>query len=174
MPNSRRHFLGRSSAALMTARVACRRKTPDTAVLPAGSPPAFGGAPDVGPAVSPSTLAEAEKLVQFELSASERQTAAGNWRSSIAPLYERRVEPRKFAPIESDFHERSLFGEVPGAALADCRSDTPTWSLLQKSEYDLGMSAADSHDSSAGVSIGGPYDSGREDRRANLSQRPVG
>jgi len=48
--------------------------------------------------VSTSTFVEAEKLVQFELSPTERETAAGNWRSSMAPLYERRVGPRKFFP----------------------------------------------------------------------------
>jgi Asp-tRNA(Asn)/Glu-tRNA(Gln) amidotransferase A subunit family amidase len=48
--------------------------------------------------VSTSTFAEAEKLVQFGLSPAERETAAGNWRSSMAPLYERRVGPRKFFP----------------------------------------------------------------------------
>jgi len=52
----------------------------------------------MGPAVSTSTFAEAEKLVQFQLSDPERETAAGNWRSSMAPLYERRVGPRKFNP----------------------------------------------------------------------------
>jgi Asp-tRNA(Asn)/Glu-tRNA(Gln) amidotransferase A subunit family amidase len=87
----------------MAALAACRKPTPNStsassASLPPGAPPAFGTAPDVGPAVSTSTFAEAEKLVQFPLSASERETAAGNWRSSMAPLYERRVGPRKFFP----------------------------------------------------------------------------
>ncbi len=36
--------------------------------------------------------------MQFELSPSERDTAAHNWRSSMAPLYERRTGPRKFSP----------------------------------------------------------------------------
>src|SRR5438128_1953122 len=35
---------------------------------PAGAPSAFGTGPAVGPEVSPSTLAEAEKLMQVELS----------------------------------------------------------------------------------------------------------
>jgi len=48
--------------------------------------------------VSPATFADAEKLVQFEMIPSERATAAGNWRSSMAPAYERRVGPRKFSP----------------------------------------------------------------------------
>jgi Asp-tRNA(Asn)/Glu-tRNA(Gln) amidotransferase A subunit family amidase len=58
-------------------------------------------APDVGPAVSSSTFAEAEKLMQFELSAAERQMAAGNWRKTMAPLYERRTGPRRFSPPPS-------------------------------------------------------------------------
>ena len=68
--------------------------------LPAGAPPAFGTAPDVGPPVSTATFAEAEKLVQFDLTPPEREMAAGNWRKSMAPLYERRVGPRKL-PIET-------------------------------------------------------------------------
>jgi len=99
MSNSRRQFLNRASAALMAAATACRKPTPDSAAaLPPGAPPAFGTAPDAGPPVSPSTFAEAEKLVQVELSAEDRQTAAGNWRKSMAPLYERRTGPRKFSP----------------------------------------------------------------------------
>ena len=101
MLNSRRQFLSRASTALMTATVACRKPSPDTETPPPGTPPAFGTAPDVGPPVSPSTFAEAEKLVQFELSAAERQTAASNWRKTMAPLYERRTGPRKFSPPPS-------------------------------------------------------------------------
>jgi Asp-tRNA(Asn)/Glu-tRNA(Gln) amidotransferase A subunit family amidase len=48
--------------------------------------------------VSPATFAEAGKLVQFELTATERDQAAVNWRKSMAPLYERRNGPRKFPP----------------------------------------------------------------------------
>jgi Asp-tRNA(Asn)/Glu-tRNA(Gln) amidotransferase A subunit family amidase len=55
----------------------------------------------VGPPVSTGTFAEAEKLVQFELTAAQRSEAAGNWRKSMAPLYERRTGPRKFAPPAS-------------------------------------------------------------------------
>ncbi|MGA3238068.1 MAG: amidase [Bryobacteraceae bacterium] len=98
MSNSRRHFLSRASAAIMAAAAACRKPAPQSAALPPGAPPAFGTAPDVGPAVSTSTFAEAEKLVQFDLAAAEREMAAGNWRKSMAPLYERRTGPRKFAP----------------------------------------------------------------------------
>jgi hypothetical protein len=103
MPDSRRRFLNRASAVFMAGLAACRKPTASLssgagpATTP-GSPPAFGTAPDVGPVVSAATFAEAEKLVQFELSPSEREQAAGNWRRSMAPLYERRTGPRKFFP----------------------------------------------------------------------------
>jgi Asp-tRNA(Asn)/Glu-tRNA(Gln) amidotransferase A subunit family amidase len=92
MFKSRRQFLSRTSLGLLGAAVA-QAQTP--ADLPPGAPPAFGTAPAVGPAVSTSTFAEAEKLVQVKLSAAERAAAAGNWRNSMAALYERRTGPRK-------------------------------------------------------------------------------
>src|ERR1700730_2870299 len=101
MPNSRRRFLNRASAALLAAMAACRKPTPDSSALPPGAPPAFGTAPEVGPPVSTSTFAEAEKLVRFELTDENRQAAADNWRKSMAPLYERRTGPRKFLPPPS-------------------------------------------------------------------------
>jgi Asp-tRNA(Asn)/Glu-tRNA(Gln) amidotransferase A subunit family amidase len=51
----------------------------------------------VGPAVSPDTFAEGEKLVQFPLSPAARQMAAGNWSRQMAPVYERRTGPRKLS-----------------------------------------------------------------------------
>jgi len=109
MPNSRRGFLGRASTVLLTALAACRRPSASStgaasAVSPdatPGAPPAFGTSPEAGPVVSASTFAEAEKLVQFELTPSEREQAAGNWRRSMAALYERRSGPRKFFPPAS-------------------------------------------------------------------------
>jgi len=65
--------------------------------LPPGAPPAFGAGPAVGPEVSVTTFAEAEKLVQFELTAAERAVAAASWRKTMAGLYERRTGPRKLA-----------------------------------------------------------------------------
>jgi Asp-tRNA(Asn)/Glu-tRNA(Gln) amidotransferase A subunit family amidase len=44
--------------------------------------------------VSPGTFAEAEKLVQVEMTSAERAEAARNWRNSMATLYERRTGPR--------------------------------------------------------------------------------
>ena len=58
-------------------------------------PPAFGTAPAAGPAVTPDDFAHAEKLIQVTLTPAHRDEAAGNWRNSMAPLYERRTGPRK-------------------------------------------------------------------------------
>jgi Asp-tRNA(Asn)/Glu-tRNA(Gln) amidotransferase A subunit family amidase len=101
MSNSRRHFLNFSSTALIAAAAAAPRASPQTQEPTPGAPPAFGTAPEVGPHVSPPTIAEAEKLVQFELNQVEREQAAANWRSAMAPVYERRTGPRKFFPPSS-------------------------------------------------------------------------
>ncbi len=97
MSKSRRQFLSGASIGLAAAASACRKAEQKAAELPPGAPPAFGTAPSVGPEVSPSTFAEAEKLVQVELSAAEREVAAGNWRKAMAPIYERRTGPRKLS-----------------------------------------------------------------------------
>jgi len=97
MSKSRRQFLTRAPLALLGAAAVAYSQTEKPADLPPGAPPAFGTAPAVGPAVSPSTFAEAEKLMQEELSGDELALAAGNWRSAMAPLYERRTGPRKVA-----------------------------------------------------------------------------
>ena len=62
---------------------------------PAGMPPAFGTAKPVGPEVSEETFAESEKLVQVNLNKADIAQAAKTWRVNLAPLYERRVGPRK-------------------------------------------------------------------------------
>jgi len=51
--------------------------------------------PAVGPEVSGQTFAEAEKLMQVELTDAQLNEAAGSWRVAMAPLYERRTGPRK-------------------------------------------------------------------------------
>jgi Asp-tRNA(Asn)/Glu-tRNA(Gln) amidotransferase A subunit family amidase len=45
--------------------------------------------------VTTATFAEAEKLMQVEMTPADRATAASNWRVQMAPLIERRVGPRK-------------------------------------------------------------------------------
>ena len=101
MTIARRRFLehtalGLAGAALApsTALAAGESQTPET---PPGMPPAFGTGPAVGPEITPATIAEAEKLVQVQYTPAERAQAAGNWRVSMAPLYERRTGPRPVA-----------------------------------------------------------------------------
>jgi Asp-tRNA(Asn)/Glu-tRNA(Gln) amidotransferase A subunit family amidase len=97
MSKSRRQFLARTSLSLLGAAAAGSVQAQKPAELPPGTPPAFGTAPAVGPEVSPTTFAEAEKPMQVELSAAERAVAAGSWRTTMAALYERRTGPRKVA-----------------------------------------------------------------------------
>ncbi len=95
MSKSRRQFLTQTSLSLLAAATAYRSFAQQPADLPPGAPPAFGTGPAVGPEVTPSTFAEAEKLVQFELTAGERAMAARSWRQTMAALYERRTGPRR-------------------------------------------------------------------------------
>ncbi|MFZ0814577.1 MAG: amidase, partial [Candidatus Sulfotelmatobacter sp.] len=97
MSKSRREFLTQTSLGLLAVATAYRSYAQQSTDLPPGAPPAFGVGPAVGPEVSTSTFAEAEKLVQFELNASERTMAANSWRKTMASLYERRTGPRKLA-----------------------------------------------------------------------------
>jgi Asp-tRNA(Asn)/Glu-tRNA(Gln) amidotransferase A subunit family amidase len=121
--NTRRQFLITAPIVLGVA-AACRREQPaaavsQTAATP-GAPPTFGTAPAVGPDVSASTFAEAEKLAQVTMSDPEREMAAASWRRSMAPLLERRSGPRKVA-LEPELAPATqwnpaLFGPTPGPA----------------------------------------------------------
>ena len=107
MARSRREFLAAASVTLASVAAGCRSDGDKGAAAPSGTasstaatpgaPPAFGTAPAVGPEVSKATFAEAEKLVQVQMSDADLAEAAGNWRMAMAPLYERRVGPRKVA-----------------------------------------------------------------------------
>jgi Asp-tRNA(Asn)/Glu-tRNA(Gln) amidotransferase A subunit family amidase len=120
MPKSRREFLTNSSLGLVGIAVTSCSHEQKPAEPPPGAPPAAGTAPPVGPEVSPLTFAEAEKLVQVQLSDEECKEAVANWRSAMAPLYERRVGPRKVA-LESELApwshcEAALPGQPAGPA----------------------------------------------------------
>jgi Asp-tRNA(Asn)/Glu-tRNA(Gln) amidotransferase A subunit family amidase len=106
MPSSRRQFLKGPVLGLLGAAAVGRVARADTPVPagsppppapPAGQPPAFGTGPAVGPPITAGTIAEAEKLMQVSYTPAERAQAAGNWRVSMAPLYEHRTGPRKVA-----------------------------------------------------------------------------
>jgi len=97
-----------------------------------GAPPAFGTAPAVGPEIIPGTFAEAEKLVQFPLTQKDRVQAAGNWRQSMAALYERRTGPRA-VPIPDSVVPYSNWNPVlPG------QSSGPSHDLFIRSNEDPG------------------------------------
>jgi len=106
MRQKRRTFLRSSALGLAAAAVSPRlgpaarasaEAPPSPSPPPPGMPPAFGTGPSVGPEVTAATIAEAEKLVQVQYTPAERAQAAGNWRVSMAPLYERRTGPRRVA-----------------------------------------------------------------------------
>ncbi|MBK5257660.1 MAG: amidase [Vicinamibacteria bacterium] len=95
--NTRRQFLIRAPLGL-TAAAACAEGSASAWQPPPstpGAPPTFGTGTASGPAVSPATFGEAEKLMQVRLTARERQQAADTWRTSLAPCLERRTGPRK-------------------------------------------------------------------------------
>ncbi|MBV9624764.1 MAG: amidase [Acidobacteria bacterium] len=92
---SRREFLTGGAFGLLAVTAARRGQAQAAGEPPPGEPPAFGTGPAVGPEVSPATLAEAGKLVQFELSGPEREMAAASWGRNMAALFERRAGPRK-------------------------------------------------------------------------------
>lgn len=91
----RRRFLSSTALGILASAATAHAQSQQTPDQPAGAPPAFGTAPSVGPEVSANTFAEAEKLVQVQLTPAERAGAADDWRSAMAPIYERRTGPRK-------------------------------------------------------------------------------
>lgn len=123
MARSRREFLIHSSilgsvGLLSTALPANAAQAPAQSVPgqtpPPGEPSAFGTAPAVGPEVTTATFAEAEKLVQVEMTAADQATAAGNWRMQMAPNLERRTGPRKMV-LEPELAPATLWNPMfPG------------------------------------------------------------
>ncbi len=115
MSKSRRQFLASGSLGVLGIAVSSCKEEEQKAATPA-----VATSPPVGPEISPLTFAEAEKLVQVELSDGERREAIANWRSAMAPLYERRVGPRKVAlePTLAPWShgEAALPGQAAGPA----------------------------------------------------------
>ena len=141
MSASRRDFLALSTLSLLSAAAGFGEEGPQSNPTPSapsnppppGAPPAFGTGAPVGPEVSASTFAEAEKLVNFGLTDAERAQAAGNWRTSMAPYYERRLGPRKVA-IEDSIAPWSQWNPVmPG------QSKGPTEDRFVRSAADPGL-----------------------------------
>jgi Asp-tRNA(Asn)/Glu-tRNA(Gln) amidotransferase A subunit family amidase len=95
LKNSRRRFLTSASLGVVGASIGAYDVAAAQSDTPPGAPSAFATSPPVGPEVSAATFKEAEKLMQVELSGQESHEAAGSWRASMAPLYERRTGPKK-------------------------------------------------------------------------------
>jgi Asp-tRNA(Asn)/Glu-tRNA(Gln) amidotransferase A subunit family amidase len=103
--NTRRQFLIRAPLGLLVATAALKSgssQTPSQTPATPGAPPTFGTGAGSGPAVTPETFAEAEKLMQVTMTAAERQQAAQSWRTSLAPYLERRTGPRKVSIKDID------------------------------------------------------------------------
>jgi Asp-tRNA(Asn)/Glu-tRNA(Gln) amidotransferase A subunit family amidase len=130
MSKSRRHFLTQSSLGLLAAAMASSSSAPahanefaqEPTQLPPGAPPAFGTGPAVGPEVSSATFAEAEKLVQVQLTTADRAVAAETWRVNVASLYERRAGPRTIA-LEPTLAPWSRYNSVLPGQSAGPQSD---------------------------------------------------
>jgi Asp-tRNA(Asn)/Glu-tRNA(Gln) amidotransferase A subunit family amidase len=71
-----------------------------------------------GPEVTAATFAEAGKLMQVTMGASQRQQAADSWRQSLAPYLERRTGPRSLALASSEAPAMLWSPILPGLAAA--------------------------------------------------------
>jgi Asp-tRNA(Asn)/Glu-tRNA(Gln) amidotransferase A subunit family amidase len=113
MTKTRREFLAETSLGLVGAAVVgTQQQKPGEP--PAGTPPAFGTGPAVGPEVSAGTFAEAEKVVQVEMRPADSAMVASSWRGNMAALYERRTGPHK-ATIEAEVAPYSNWNPIlPG------------------------------------------------------------
>ncbi|MEO7105267.1 MAG: amidase [Rhodoferax sp.] len=114
--NSRRQFLIKAPVGLLGAAAVAGHAADSatTSTAPAGAPPVFGAAPPVGPEVTATTFAEAEKLMQVSMSPAERDMAAAAWRVSMAGMLERRAGPRK-VPLDDGLAPATVWNPVlPG------------------------------------------------------------
>src|SRR5215469_7547958 len=108
MSKSRRQFLAVSSMGMLGAAGVYRGWAQNPSDVPPGAPSAFGTSPPVGPEVSEATFAQAEKLVQFDLTPAERSQAADSWRRTMASLYERRTGAKKLV-LESNLAPATIW-----------------------------------------------------------------
>jgi Asp-tRNA(Asn)/Glu-tRNA(Gln) amidotransferase A subunit family amidase len=70
----------------------------------------------VGPEVSVETFVEAEKLVQVTMTPKDAAQAAGNWRQSMAAVYQRRAGPNRLAISDSVAPATVWRAALPGEA----------------------------------------------------------
>jgi Asp-tRNA(Asn)/Glu-tRNA(Gln) amidotransferase A subunit family amidase len=125
--NTRRQFLIRAPLAVLVTAVSLKEpltnqaQTPSQTPVTPGAPPTFGTGVGSGPEVTPTTFAEAEKLMQVTITPAERQQAAASWRTSFAPYFERRTGPRKVAITPTDVPATLWNPVLPGIKIATGR-----------------------------------------------------
>ena len=122
--NTRRQFLIRAPLSVLVATAALKSgdsQTPSQTPATPGAPPTFGTGAGSGPAVTPETFAEAEKLMQVTMSSAERQQAAESWRTSLAQYLERRTGPRKVSIKDTDAPATLWNPLLPGIATPQLR-----------------------------------------------------
>ena len=139
--NTRRQFLIQAPIAVLVAAAACRNNPTSTnsssTSAPPGAPPTFGTGAGSGPAVSPETFAEAEKLMQVTMTEAERQQAAGSWRTSLAQYLERRTGPRKVALADTEVPATLWNPMLPGITAGPGRDN------LVRSKTDVPLPSTD-------------------------------
>lgn len=127
--NTRRKFLLRAPLGALAAASACRDRSSSTTPAPspttAGAPPTFGAGQGSGPEVTPSTFAEAEKLVQISMTQPDREQAAGTWRQSMAQYLERRTGPRKITISDTDAPATLWNPALPAVTLTSAPAPAP-------------------------------------------------
>src|SRR5262245_58286944 len=125
--NSRRQFFIRAPLGFLIAADACGgsgdRPPQSEGALPStpGAPPTFGTGAGAGPAVSPTTFAEAEKLMQISLTEAERRQLADTWRQSLARSLERRAGPRTVSITPTDLPGMTWNPALPEIAVPPLR-----------------------------------------------------
>ena len=140
MSKSRREFLTVTSLGVLGAATVSRLHAQNQTQLPPGAPTAFGAGPAFGPEVTTTTFTEAEKLVQFPLTDSERAMATSSWQRTLASVYERRTGPRKLA-IEDALAPATLWNPMLPGIKATAQQDrfvrTQTTTPLPKNDEDI-------------------------------------
>ena len=122
--NTRRQFLIRAPLTLLVTAAGLKTnnaQTPSQTPATPGAPPTFGTGEGSGPAVTPQTFAEAEKLMQVTMTAAERQQAADSWRTSLAQYLERRTGPRKVSIKDTDAPATLWHPLLPGITAVQLR-----------------------------------------------------
>jgi Asp-tRNA(Asn)/Glu-tRNA(Gln) amidotransferase A subunit family amidase len=143
MPRTRRDFLTCSALGMLTAALeAASAQSPDPQQPTPGAPPAFGTANAVGPEVSAATFAQAEKLVQVEMTPAEREQAALNWRMQMAPSYEYRIGPRKVV-LEDALAPATLWNPAQSGILARNHESEPESAFVRSAKSQAPLPSSD-------------------------------